>query len=76
MKKLVLVVKGTDSGETLERWVFDCEATPTPAAAAGPAPTTPTKRSPKKQKTTCGKTDGKSQKEIQNEIQVIPPHPH
>jgi len=24
-QKLVLVVKGLDSGETLERWVFDCE---------------------------------------------------
>lgn len=29
VQKLVLVVKGVDSGETLERWVFDCETTKT-----------------------------------------------
>ena len=29
VQKLVLVVKGVDSAETLERWVFDCEATKT-----------------------------------------------
>ena len=29
VQKLVLVVKGIDSGETLERWVFDCETTKT-----------------------------------------------
>jgi mitotic spindle assembly checkpoint protein MAD2 len=25
VQKLILVIKGTESGETLERWVFDCE---------------------------------------------------
>jgi mitotic spindle assembly checkpoint protein MAD2 len=29
VQKLVLVVKGVDSGETLERWVFNCETTKT-----------------------------------------------
>ena len=29
VQKLVLVVKGVDSGDTLERWVFDCETTKT-----------------------------------------------
>lgn len=24
VQKLVLVVKGTESGQTLERWAFDC----------------------------------------------------
>jgi len=27
VQKLVLVVKGVETGDTLERWVFDCEAT-------------------------------------------------
>jgi hypothetical protein len=27
VQKLVLVVKGVDSGDTLERWVFNCETT-------------------------------------------------
>ena len=27
VQKLVLVVKGIETGDTLERWVFDCEAT-------------------------------------------------
>lgn len=27
VQKLILVVKGVDSGETLERWAFDCETT-------------------------------------------------
>jgi len=27
VKKLVLVVKGVETGDTLERWVFDCDAT-------------------------------------------------
>ena len=27
VQKLVLVVKGVESGDTLERWVFNCEAT-------------------------------------------------
>jgi hypothetical protein len=27
VKKLVLVVKGAESKETLERWVFNCENT-------------------------------------------------
>jgi 3-deoxy-D-arabino-heptulosonate 7-phosphate (DAHP) synthase len=25
VQKLILVIKGTESGETLERWVFDVE---------------------------------------------------
>ena len=25
VQKLILVVKGTDSGDTLERWIFDCD---------------------------------------------------
>jgi hypothetical protein len=29
VQKLVLVVKGVDSGDTLERWVFNCETTKT-----------------------------------------------
>ena len=29
VQKLVLVVKGVDSGDTLERWVFNCEPTKT-----------------------------------------------
>lgn len=29
VQKLVLVVKGVDSGDTLERWVFACETTKT-----------------------------------------------
>ena len=29
VQKLVLVVKGADSGDTLERWVFNCETTKT-----------------------------------------------
>ena len=29
VQKLVLVVKGVDSAETLERWVFNCETTKT-----------------------------------------------
>ena len=27
VQKLVLVIKGNESGETLERWAFDCEST-------------------------------------------------
>ena len=33
VQKLVLVVKGVETGDTLERWVFDCETT-TPGADA------------------------------------------
>ena len=27
VQKLVLVIKGNETGDTLERWVFDCEST-------------------------------------------------
>ena len=27
VQKLILVVKGVETSETLERWAFDCEAT-------------------------------------------------
>lgn len=33
VQKLVLVVKGVDSGDTLERWVFNCETTKTDGKA-------------------------------------------
>ena len=59
VRKLVLVIKGVDSKETLERWVFDCEATEeTPGDG---------EKSPKK----SSKRGDKSMKEIQGEIQAI-----
>lgn len=58
VQKLVLVIKGNETGETLERWVFDCESTdprPEPTAEGGDE-----KKWPQK-----------SQKEITQEIQAI-----
>jgi mitotic spindle assembly checkpoint protein MAD2 len=31
VQKLVLVIKGNETGETLERWTFDCETTSPPS---------------------------------------------
>ena len=57
VQKLVLVVKGNETGDTLERWVFDCESTgPRPDQTADGEET---------------KWPQKSQKEITQEIQAI-----
>lgn len=57
VQKLILVVKGVESGETLERWVFDVEATKSVGGnVLGPDSQVQT---------------NKSQKDIANEIQAI-----
>lgn len=38
VQKLVLVVKGVESGDTLERWVFDCETVSNPEEAKSSKP--------------------------------------
>ena len=58
VQKLVLIIKGNETGDTLERWVFDCEST-------GPRPDTTSSG----EETTKGPQ--KSQKEITQEIQAI-----
>lgn len=55
VQKLVLVVKGVESGDTLERWVFSCETTKTVKDGTN----------------TVEVTSTKSQKEITSEIQAI-----
>ena len=36
VQKLVMVIKGNETGDTLERWVFDCESTgPPPDSTSG-----------------------------------------
>jgi len=57
VQKLVLIIKGNETGDTLERWVFDCEST-------GPRPE-PTATGEET------KWPQKSQKEITQEIQAI-----
>jgi mitotic spindle assembly checkpoint protein MAD2 len=34
VQKLVLVIKGNETGDTLERWVFDCQSTTPPQDSA------------------------------------------
>ncbi len=56
VQKLVLIIKGNETGDTLERWVFDCEST-------GPRPDSTGEE--------AAKGPQKSQKEITQEIQAI-----
>jgi len=65
VKKLVLVVKGVESNDTLERWVFDCESTGNSNDNNNDNSSSSSSTSKKKKDTK------KSQKEIQNEIQAV-----
>jgi len=65
MRKLVLVVKGIETKETLERWVFDCASTGDESASETGDAASPSK---------VARTDkkaGKTVKEIQGEIQAL-----
>ncbi|CAM9339184.1 unnamed protein product, partial [Chrysoparadoxa australica] len=60
VQRLVVVVTGSESGETLERWVFNVQAEGAAAKPLGEADTNTASEPPKK-----------SIKEIHNEIQAI-----
>eukprot|EP00553_Chaetoceros_curvisetus_P000917 CAMPEP_0204629784 /NCGR_PEP_ID=MMETSP0717-20131115/18901_1 /ASSEMBLY_ACC=CAM_ASM_000666 /TAXON_ID=230516 /ORGANISM="Chaetoceros curvisetus" /LENGTH=229 /DNA_ID=CAMNT_0051646825 /DNA_START=74 /DNA_END=763 /DNA_ORIENTATION=+ len=74
VQRLVVVVSGVDSGETLERWQFNVSVDDkdrAPSTSSGNENDASATNASSSAAASCGKASGKSLKEIHNEMQAI-----